>query len=218
MEYQNNSNFEATTEAKERSDIQDERPKKKPSELRTKKRSLGSKIHDTFIKGDVTEVMKSIGTEFVIPYILSGVKDVCHSFIDGMLSGDDGGYYYGYSGSGGKHTAYNKMGKKGKKDVNKRTNAAKKSKVMDDVLFDSRGQAEVALKILRDELNDGHHDCVSIVDFYDAYEEATGECIDHDFSEAKYGWFDLDNIPVMRTRDDSGVAYYIKFPPAELLE
>lgn len=216
MEYQNNSNFQITDG--KANDILDE-PRKKPSELRTKKRGLGQKFKDTFIKGDVHDVANGILTEYLIPYILDGITSIAHNFIDGMLTGETVGYYYSNSGSSGRHTNYaGRSKKKSSSEKLYRSNAAKKTKQMDDVLFDNRAQAELALRILRDELEDGHHDCVSIADFYDAYEEATGEAIDHEFPEAKYGWYDLDNVQVMRTRDDAGVAYYIKFPKAELLD
>lgn len=218
-QYQNNSNFQITDGKRDVPiDIPEERQGKKPSELRTKKRGLGQKFKDTFIKGDVHEVAQGIFTEYLIPYILDGVTSMAHNFIDGMLTGETVGYYAGGGRSG--RTNYSGISKKKKSSSDKlnRTNAAKKSKVMDDVLFDNRAQAELVLRILRDELEDGHHDSVSIADFYDAYEEATGEAIDHEFTEAKYGWYDLDNIPVLRTRDDAGVAYYIKFPKAEPLD
>ena len=216
MEYQNNSNFQITDG--KANEVLDE-PKKKPSELRTKKRGLGQKFKDTFIKGDVHEVANGIVTEYLIPYILDGITSMAHNFIDGMLTGETVGYYSGgYSRNNGKRTNYSGVSKKKSNEKIYRSNAAKKTKQMDDVLFESRAQAELALRILRDELEDGHHDCVSIADFYDAYEEATGEAIDHEFPEAKYGWYDLDNVQVMRTRDEVGVAYYIKFPKAELLE
>ena len=188
----------------------------KPVKLRTKKRGIGQKFKDTFIKGDIEEVTAGIVSEFLIPYILNGVTDMCHSFIDGMFNGEGAGYY-----SGG-YTNYAKRKKKSNGSTSnggmKRTNGSKKTRQLDDVLFDSQRDAKMVLKLMQEALEDGHHDSVSLTDFYDFYEEVTGDTIAHDSPEARWGWYDLEGVNVLRTRDeDGGIAYYIKLPKAEYL-
>lgn len=187
----------------------------------TKKRGGLSKFTDTFIKGDLTTVIGHLVEDILIPSAIDLLGDMCHSFVDGMIYRDEGGYSSRRSGSKGRrggYTSYSKSSSSGgMKQSQKRSGARRRSLEFDDILFDERGQAVEVLNILRTSLDENNYGSVSVGDFYDAYEEVCDIRINYDFTEEKYGWTDLDDVPVVPTRTEKGRKFYIKFPRAEYL-
>ena len=81
----------------------------------------------------------------------------------------------------------------------------------DNVIFRTRGEAEVALATMEDILDSGYK-AVTICDFYEIAHLA-----DYvpDWTYNKYGWYTVEGIQVRKCIGQDG--YYIPLPPARLI-
>lgn len=196
MDYKPNSHkYKAEQKEKER----EKRAEKVVSgNVRTKKKSSGRKIADSFIGEDAGNIGSYILNDVLIPSVKKAVVDIVTDGI-AMLLGTDKKKSRSGSSSYVSYRSYSD-------DRDDRYRSSRtRSYSFDDIIFESRGEAEEVLDRM-DELIDTYR-AVSVADMYDL---AGLSC---DYTDNKYGWTSLRSADIVRV---SG-GYMIKLPRATAL-
>lgn len=193
-EYKSNSHASKNKETVEKKDV-------KPvvnGGVKTKKKSELRKFADVFISEDVENVKNYIFNEVLIP----GIKDLAINTLSMMLWGEAGRGRR--SNSNGSRMSYQNYYNKGKSE-RRENNSARTRFDYNDIIFETRGDAELVLSEL-DELMDSY-EMVSIQDLY----SAAG--LDCPYTYNNYGWTNIRSAAVIRVND----GYMIKLPKAKPL-
>lgn len=169
--------------------------------VRSKKRNKARKFADTFIQEDVDSVKSYIFGEVLIPALKKAISDVVTNGIDMMLYGETG-----HSKKSSSKVSYSKYYERDDRRRRAGTSSFRGNYDYDDIIFDSRGEAEEVLMKM-DELID-MYDFVSVADLYDLV-GTTGN-----YTDNKYGWRSIENAKVVRIRD----GYMLKLPRAVPLD
>ena len=160
--------------------------------VRVKKKSEIRKLADVFVAEDVDSVKEYVG-DVIISMIKDTLCDLCGDIPKMIFFGTT-------SKNRGRYTS----DRASYRDYAKRSERAPRGQrsgfALDDVIFDSRGDAEMVLDAL-DEMMEKYH-MVRVADFYDA----TGETAP--FTANDYGWMDIRNAEVVRAYD----GYILKLP------
>lgn len=196
MDYKPNSHkYKAEQKEKER----EKRAEKVVSgNVKTKKKSSGRKIADSFIGDDAGNIGNYILNDVLIPSVKKAVVDIVTDGI-AMLLGTDK-----KKGRSGSSTYVSYRSYSDDRDDRYRSSRTR-SYSFDDIIFESRGEAEEVLDRM-DELIDTYR-AVSVADMYDL---AGLSC---DYTDNKYGWTSLRSADIVRV---SG-GYMIKLPRATAL-
>ena len=169
----------------------------------TRKKPLSKKFAETFFSSDMNDVKSYIFYDVVVP----GIKDAISDAVNIVLYGDtrrgsgrgnNGQTYISYSGFSSSKQKQKQIPAKQKRE---RTNTD-----IQDIIFESRGEAEEVLGNLVDFIVD--YGVASVADLYDLV-GITGP-----FTDNKYGWTDLSMATVVRVRD----GYLINLPRAVAID
>ena len=167
--------------------------------VRTKKRSGLTKITDQLVSEDVNNVKSYILTDVFIPAVKKLVYDI---ITDGFSM-----IVYGSTGAGKKKTIGSNVSYRqfyDRRDDDRRTLSTSSSRFeYDDLIFDSRGEAEAVLNQM-DVIIDTYG-FVSVADLYDLAD------LSAPYTSNKYGWTNVSTADVARLRDGG---YVIKLPRA----
>lgn len=190
----------------------DERPPVKKitsGRVLTKKKSFGRKLADTFIGEEVMDVKTYIIQDVLVPAIKDTISDVVTGGIDMLLFGERRGKrgqqgssytsYSSYYGGGGSRRAV-------KASSNGPQTARSSRYAIEDIILESRGEAEEVLGNMIDTIKD--YGMVSVADLYDMVG------IPGAFTDNAWGWFDLGNATVRRVRE----GYLLVFPRVQSLK
>lgn len=173
---------------------------------KTKKKSGLTKFTDVFVAEDIASVKNYIITDVLVPAVKTAISDIVRNGIDMLLYGEASSPRK--SGGMSSKVSYRNYSQYSSRD-SRDTRASGKTATSysyDDVVIDSRGEAEEVLARM-DELL-GTYGIVSVADFYDLV-GITGN-----YTDNKYGWCNLNNAQVMRVRE----GYMIKLPKAMPLD
>ena len=151
---------------------------------------------DIFIAEDIPDLKEYILYERILPALKTGFLDTVHSTVD-IIFGNDSKRRGNSSPSGSRvsYTSYY--------DKDKPQGSLSKIRGPEDILFDTRDDAEMALDALTECVS--QFEQASIGDFYDIA-GVTG----NGYSDYNYGWRDLRSAYVLRRPD----GYIISFPRA----
>ena len=170
----------------------------------TKKKSKMNKIVDEFISEDAKNVKSYVFGEVLIPAIKKAISDIVTDGIDIIL--------YGESRKGNRKSISDRISYRNYYDgysrprINDRQALTSNVYSPDDIILDSRGEAEEVLSRMY-ELMDTYG-LVRVADLYDL-------CgITGNYTDNKYGWMDIRNAEILRVRD----GYMIKMPKALQLD
>ena len=167
--------------------------------VRTKKRSGLTKITDQLVSEDVNNVKSYILTDVFIPAVKKLVYDIITDGFSMIL--------YGSTGAGKKKTIGSNVSYRqfyDRRDDDRRTLSTSSSRFeYDDLIFDSRGEAEAVLNQM-----DVIIDTYGFVSVADLYELAD---LSAPYTSNKYGWTNVSTADVARLRDGG---YVIKLPRA----
>lgn len=165
-----------------------------------KKANNKRKLADTFISEDINNVKSYIVMDILIPAVKKAVSDIVTNGIDMML--------YGETGRSNKdrerrrtNVDYVSYSRYSDRD-DRRSSRSSIGYTYDDIIIDSRREAEDVLDKLYDLLD--QYGVVSVADYYDLV-GVSGE-----YTDNNYGWTHLRNSEVIRDRD----GYVIKLPKA----
>ena len=167
--------------------------------VRTKKRSGLTKITEQLVSEDVNNVKSYILTDVFIPAVKKLVYDIITDGFSMVL--------YGSTGAGKKKTIGSNVSYRqfyDRRDDDRRTLSTSSSRFeYDDLIFDSRGEAEAVLNQM-DVIIDTYG-FVSVADLYDLAD------LSAPYTSNKYGWTNVSTADVARLRDGG---YVIKLPRA----
>ena len=168
--------------------------------VKTKKNEF-RKIADIFISEDVANVKNYIFMDVLVPAVKKAIYDIVTNGIDMFLYGGSNKNRSNSSGTKVSYRQYydqkNSSGYRGSENV-KTHNAFD----YDDIIFNSRGEAEAAKQQMQDIV--ARYGIVTVNDLY----EMTP--LSAPYTAQKYGWMDVSNVEVVRVRD----GYILKLPRA----
>lgn len=165
--------------------------------VRTKKKSGISKLADTFISEDAQNVKSYVVLDVLIPAVKKAISDIVVNGIDMILYGEAG---HTKKRSTSSYISYNKYSDIRDKHEYSR---ARVGYSYDDIILDSRGEAEEVLDKMFELLDT--YQFVSVADLYDLV-GVTGN-----YTDNKYGWTNLRGAEPVRMRDGG---YALKLPKA----
>lgn len=168
-------------------------------QARVKKKNGVSKIAGSFISEDMHTVGNYILKDVLVPAIKDFIEDSITNGIRMILRGESAPRKSSSNASTVSYSRYynNKDG-----DRFRPSNQTNTVKSYDDIIFDSRGDAELVLTRM-DEMID-QYGIVSVADMYEMA-ELSGEYTYND-----YGWTDIHSANIVRVKE----GYMIKLPRA----
>lgn len=166
--------------------------------VRTKPKSGVSKITDVFISEDAANVKSYIVMDVLVPAVKKAISDIVRDGIDMILYGESRGRK---SSSASGYVSYRDYSRSDDRD-RFRDSRSRSSYAHDDIILDSRGEAEEVLTRM-DELIDTYGN-VSVADLYDLVGKSS------EYTDNKYGWTNIRNAEPIRVRD----GYMLKLPKA----
>lgn len=162
---------------------------------KTRKKSEVKKFAGIFVPEDTDSVKSYILTDVVVPGIKNAIADV----VSIILFGEAG--RIGGRGNGKSKIAYQKYYDRDDRREYGRPRTAGGGFDYDDILFETRGDADLVLDRLEACIND--YGIASVSDFYDL---AGVTC--RSYTANKYGWTDIRTAKVVRVRE----GYIIQLP------
>lgn len=166
--------------------------------VRTKPKSGVSKITDIFISEDAANVKSYIVMDVLVPAVKKAISDIVRDGIDMILYGESKSRK---SSSASGYVSYRDYSRSDDRD-RFRDSRSRSSYAHDDIILDSRGEAEEVLTRM-DELIDTYGN-VSVADLYDLVGKSS------EYTDNKYGWTNIRNAEPIRVRD----GYMLKLPKA----
>ena len=205
--YPGNSNRRKFKEEKEESKVKEKNITKViDSKAVKKKKSLGKKITEAFIsdESDSVSIFDYLLYEVLVPAAKDTISDAVTSGIEMLLFGErkrsrrsnNNRSYINYS---------NYSRREDRNEYNSRSRRAITKVCNDDILLETRSEAEEVIDRLLDIIDE--YDSASVADLY----ELVG--IDSEYTDNKYGWTNLSSASVSRTRD----GYLLNLPKAKPL-
>lgn len=170
-----------------------------------KKKTFGKKVMDTFLGENIDSVLSYIIYDILVPAAKGTISDMIKGSIDMMLFGETRGRR-GDRDRGGSYVQYDRYYKDRDRERygRSRQNVARHN--FDDIILDSRDEAEDVVSHLV-ELVDTYG-VASVADLYDLVG------ISSNFTDNKYGWYNLGGADVRRVRD----GYLINLPRVSVLD
>ena len=163
----------------------------------TRKKSGFSKLAGEFISDDAKNIKSYVVGEVLIPAVKKAISDIITNGIDMIL--------YGGKGGGAKRSTADRVSYRNYYDRDSRPSrytSSYSSYDYDDIILDSRGEAEDVL-LRMDEIMDAYK-LVRVADLYDLVGVTAPPTAN------AYGWTNIRNAEVVRVRD----GYMIKMPRA----
>lgn len=171
---------------------------------KSKKKTGLLKAADIFIEDDIASVKDYVIKDVIIPTLKRTIADAINGSINMLFWGENGN---GRSrGVSDKVSFRNYSSYSSKRDVRSDSVRTTTGYSYDDIVIDSRGEAEEVLTRM-DELV-ATYGIVSVADFYDLVG------VTCNYTDNKYGWTNLRNAKVVPVRD----GYMIKLPKAMPLD
>jgi len=172
-----------------------------------RKKSLGSKIAETFAGDDAQSVGQYILFDVVIPATKNLISDMVSQGIERLLFGDARGRIQVDRRVGGR-TGYNKMYNGGLSRERDReeprsrslSNRARATHDFGEILMETRGEATEVLDRLMLQVEE--YDVATVADLYNLVG------ISGTFQDEKFGWTDLRGSEVVRVRN----GYVLRLP------
>lgn len=154
-----------------------------------KKKPIGKKLLGLFISEDVPNIKDYILYDVLIPTIRSTIVDTIKNTTDMMFFGK-----IQNSNRRNDTRSYTSYSNYYKDDKPRYARVARQFDV-EDVIFETRADAEEVLATMRDLIR--RYRCASVADFY----EASG-VQGNGYTDRDWGWFNLDNVRVVTYKND----------------
>lgn len=199
-EYKANSHKVREEQKRENNEVVERKKIEPVAKAKTKKKSEIKKFTDVFIAEDVTSVKNYIVNDVLIPAAKKAISDIVTNGIDMILYGEARGKDRRRDGSS--RVSYTKYYERDRDRDYDRRRDRRSVYDYDDIILDTRREAEDVLNRM-DDLIDAYG-MVSVADLYDLVG------VSGNYTDNKYGWTNLRNAEVRRTRD----GYLIKLPKA----
>ena len=167
-------------------------------EVKIRKKSGFSKLVDTFISEDASNVGSYVLMDVLVPAVKKAISDIVKDGIDMFL-------YGGRSGGSSSHStvdrvSYRKYSDSRPDDRRRDEGSSRRGYEHDDIVLETRGEAEEVL-LQMDALIDTYGQ-VSVADMYDLVGKRCN------FTDNNYGWRNIRNAEPIRVRD----GFMLKLP------
>jgi hypothetical protein len=194
------SEFKSNSHRSREEKVNEGREKKveQVAKAKTKKKSEVKKFADVFVAEDVTSVKDYILMEVLLPAAKKAISDIVTNGIDMLLYGEP----RSKSKSRESKTSYTKYYSDRDRDYERGTRTRVRGYDYDDIILDTRREAEEVLDRMDDLIDT--YGMVSVADLYDLVG------ISGSYTDNKYGWTNLRSADVQRVRD----GYLLKLPKA----
>lgn len=168
---------------------------------KVKKKGKTSKFAEMFISEDATNVKSYIVSDVLIPAAKKLVSDIVKDGVEMILYGGTRRDRRS-SGFRADYVSYNRYSDKRYDDRRIDDSRARVGYSYDDVILETRGEAEEVLDAMSDVIET--YGMVSVMDLYDLV-GVSGQ-----YTDNKYGWTNLRNAEPVRVHD----GYMLKLPKA----
>ncbi len=200
-EYKPNSH-----KSKEEQRESDALPEKKVGKVitgsaKSKKKGEMQKFADVFISEDVGNVKSYIIMEVLVPAVKKAISDIVTNGIDMILYGETGRTKKNSTASKESYGKFYDRESDRRRDY--RSSGTRSGYDYDDIIFETRGDAESVLDAMNDIIS--QYGVVSVGDLYDLADVST-----NNYAVNKYGWTDISGCKPVRVRD----GYILKLPKA----
>ena len=165
---------------------------------KTRKKNEVRKLADAFITEDVHSVKDYIIQDVLLPAAKKAISEMVSSGIDMLLYGEVKSRNKDRRDSRVSYTKYYER----ERDYERGTRTRARGYDYDDIVLDTRREAEEVLDRMQDLIDT--YGMVSVADLYDLVG------ISGSYTDNKYGWTHLRNADVQRVRD----GYLLKLPKA----
>lgn len=168
---------------------------------KARKKGEIQKFADVFIAEDAKNVKSYLFMEVIVPAVKKAISDMVTTGIDMIL--------YGETGKRGRNSPASKTSYRDYYDRNEgrvyagSSNSKRGGIDYDDIIFESRGDAEAVLDAMADIIH--QFGMVSVADLYDL-----ARVPNDNFTMNRFGWTNLAGATVVRIRD----GHIIKLPKA----
>ena len=168
---------------------------------KTRKKGEMQKFADVFIAEDANNVKSYILMEVIVPAVKKAISDIVTTGIDMILYGEAGRSKKNGTASKVSYRNYYDQGA----DRVRAGSAGNRRNTpdYDDILFDTRGDAEAVLDAMNDIIS--QYGTVSVSDFYDL-----ARVPNDNFTMNRYGWTNIGGATAVWVRD----GYILKLPRA----
>lgn len=167
-------------------------------QVKVKKKSEMSKFAEAFVAEDAKNVGSYVFTDVLIPAVKKLITDIVTDGINMILYG---GTSKVNRNSNASYVSYRQYSDR-RDDSRSSASVARNGYSHDDIVLESRGEAEEVLSRM-DELIDTYG-MVSVADMYDLVGKSCN------YTDNKYGWTNIRNAEPVRVRD----GYMLKLPKA----
>lgn len=174
-------------------------------EVIQRKKGLGHKVAETFAGDDARSVGSYILFDVVIPATKNLLADAASQGVERLLFGDSRGRSR-VTGRNGTHPSYGSIYKRNQEGRREMSTRGRSTHDFDEIIIESRGEAEEVLDQLMILVEDYGH--AKISDFY-ALVGITGSYVDD-----KWGWMDLRAASTTRVRQ----GYILDLPLPVVIE
>lgn len=166
-----------------------------------KKKNEIQKFADVFISEDVSNVKSYILMDVLVPAVKKAISDIVTNGIDMILYGETGRSKKNSGSKVSYRSYYDSRDDRNRRDTG--VARARDNFDYDDIIFNSRGDAEAVLTAMEDIID--QFGVVSVGDLFDLADISTTN-----YTINKYGWSNLRSAQVIHVRD----GYMIKLPRA----
>nr|DAF25788.1 MAG TPA: replication protein [Caudoviricetes sp.] len=191
-EYKSNSHKSKSDVRKEDKKIE----KVATGKVKTKKKSGVNKLSEVFVTEDISSVKDYILYDVLLPAAKKTLSEIVSNGIDMLLYGET----KSKSKSRGSKISYSKYYDDREDDYRRSSRRRAVGYDYEDVILESRREAEEVLNRMEDLIDS--YGVVSVADLYDLVG------ISGKYTDNKYGWTNLRDADIERTRD----GYLLVFP------
>lgn len=201
-EYRSNSHRSKEQQANET--VSEKRVEKVVTgKAKTKKNDV-RKFTDVFISEDASNVKSYIFMDVLVPAIKKAISDIVTDGIDMILYGGTGGGRKSRSSSRVSYRSYYDDDRR--RDSKDRDSRARNRFDYEDIVFESRGEAELVREQMVELID--RYGFVTVADMYDMAD------LTAPYTANKYGWTNIRSAEPVRTRD----GYILKLPKAMMID
>lgn len=166
--------------------------------VKVKKKNGVTKFADNFISEDIHNVKSYVITDVLIPSIKRAISEMVTNGIDMIL--------YGSTGVRSKRSSADRVSYRNyydRRDDDRYRDRVRTSPYsFDDIVLDSRGEAEEVLERMGELID--QYGIASVADLYDLVG------VSGNYTDNKYGWTNIRNAEPIRVRD----GYMLRLPKA----
>lgn len=196
-EYQSNS-YRSKEQAEEKTSNERKIEKVVSSKVKTKSNNARH-LTNIFISEDAGNVKSYLFMDVFVPALKKLVSDVVRDGIDMLLYGKTGGDKSRKSGTYVSYSNYSN----GRRDDRRDSDSRVRTRFdYDDLIFESRGEAEAVRTQMEDVIE--RYGLVTVADMYDMAD------LTAPYTASKYGWTSIRTAEVTRVKD----GYILKLPKA----